>query len=229
MDIEEEMHGIVEQRERFRDFMLGYKFAIDEMITKINILREDFNNTNEYNPIEHIGSRLKSPESIIRKARRKNLPVNFESLRDNFLDIAGVRVTCSFISDIYKIRDMISDQEDVKIVEERDYIAKPKASGYQSLHLLIEVPVFRARGTQRVPVELQIRTIAMDFWASLEHKIFYKYDRHVPLALRQELTQAAEAASSLDRTMEKLHESVRAGASPQDVMDRTNENLLPKA
>ncbi|ASO21679.1 putative GTP pyrophosphokinase [Actinoalloteichus hoggarensis] len=231
MDIEEELDGIRRQRARFTDFMLGYKFAIDEMITKINILREDFNNTNEYNPIEHISSRLKTPRNIVRKVRRKNFPLSFESMRDNILDIAGVRVTCSFISDIYKIRDMIAEQEDVTIFEERDYIARPKASGYQSLHLLVEIPVFRARGTERIPVELQIRSIAMDFWASLEHKIYYKYDGHVPDDLQRELIQAADVASRLDRTMEGLHESVRQGEAvePAAEADQEAEERLREA
>jgi putative GTP pyrophosphokinase len=195
-------------RGHFVDFMLDYKFAIDEITTKINILREDFNNANEYNPIEHINSRLKSPESVLEKVQRKNYPMNLASIRENVLDIAGVRVVCSFISDIAKIREMLAGQEDVTVLDERDYITHRKPNGYQSLHLIVSIPVFRADRTVRVPVEIQIRTIAMDFWASLEHKIYYKYRGEVPPNLQSELTQAAEAATRLDEKMEALHRLV---------------------
>ena len=195
-------------RGQFVDFMLDYKFAIDEITTKINILREDFNNANEYNPIEHINSRLKSPESVLEKVRRKNYPMHLASIRENVLDIAGVRVICSFISDIAKIRDMLVGQEDITLLDERDYITNRKPNGYQSLHLIVSIPVFRADRTDRIPVEIQIRTIAMDFWASLEHKIYYKYRGEVPPNLQSELTQAAEAATQLDEKMEALHRLV---------------------
>ncbi|WP_133904896.1 GTP pyrophosphokinase [Actinophytocola oryzae] len=195
-------------RGQFLDFMLDYKFAIDEITTKINILREDFNNANEYNPIEHINSRLKSPESVLEKVQRKNYPMNLASIRENVLDIAGVRVICSFISDIVKIRDMLAGQEDITVLEERDYITNRKPNGYQSLHLIVSIPVFRSHRTARIPVEIQIRTIAMDFWASLEHKIYYKYRGEVPPNLQAELTQAAEAATRLDEKMESLHRLV---------------------
>jgi putative GTP pyrophosphokinase len=200
-------------REQFTDFMLGYKFAIDEITTKINILREDFNNAHEYNPIEHINSRLKAPESVLEKVRRKNYQMNLASIRENVLDIAGVRVICSFISDIAKIRDMIAGQEDVTVLDERDYITHRKPNGYRSLHLIVSIPVFRSDRTDRIPVEIQIRTIAMDFWASLEHKIYYKYRGEVPPNLKGELTEAAEAAAALDEKMESLHRLVDHGKS----------------
>jgi putative GTP pyrophosphokinase len=210
-------------RGQFADFMLGYKFAIDEIITKINILREDFNNANEYNPIEHINSRLKSPESVLEKVQRKNYAMNLASIRENVLDIAGVRVVCSFISDIGKIRDMLVGQEDITLLDERDYITNRKPNGYQSLHLIVSIPVFRADRADRMPVEIQIRTIAMDFWASLEHKIYYKFRGEVPANLRSELTQAADAAAQLDEKMEALHRLVdRTGEtrpSPTDSLD----------
>lgn len=208
---------------QFADFMLGYKFAIDEIVTKINILREDFNHANAYNPIEHINSRLKTPESVLEKVQRKNYAMNLASIRENVLDIAGVRVICSFISDIAKIRDMLVGQEDITLLDERDYIANRKPNGYQSLHLIVSIPVFRADRADRIPVEIQIRTIAMDFWASLEHKIYYKYRGVVPPNLRGELTQAADAATQLDEKMEALHRLVdHAGEprpSPADSLD----------
>ncbi len=212
-------------RGQFADFMLGYKFAIDEVITKINILREDFNHANEYNPIEHINSRLKTPESVLEKVRRKNYAMNLASIRENVLDIAGVRVVCSFKSDIGKIRDMLVGQEDITLLDERDYITNRKPNGYQSLHLIVSIPVFRAGRTDRMPVEIQIRTIAMDFWASLEHKIYYKYHGEVPATLRSELTEAADAAAALDAKMEALHRLVGrpgpARATEADELDLT--------
>ncbi|MFL6121015.1 GTP pyrophosphokinase family protein [Actinophytocola sp.] len=200
---------------QFTDFMLGYKFAIDEVVTKINILREDFNHANAYNPIEHITSRLKAPESVLEKVRRKGYAMNLASIRENVLDIAGVRVICSFISDIGKIRDMLVGQEDVTLLDERDYITNRKPNGYQSLHLIVSIPVFRAERTVRMPVEIQIRTIAMDFWASLEHKIYYKYRGEVPANLQSELTQAADAATQLDEKMEALHHLVNHTDEPR--------------
>lgn len=212
-------------REQFTDFMLGYKFAIDEITTKINILREDFNNAHEYNPIEHINSRLKAPESVLEKVQRKNYAMNLASIRENVLDIAGVRVVCSFISDIPKIKEMIVGQEDITLVDERDYIGNRKPNGYRSLHLIVSIPVFRSDRTDRIPVEIQIRTIAMDFWASLEHKIYYKYRGEVPPNLRSELADAAEAAAALDEKMESLHRLVdhngKARPTPADSLDLT--------
>jgi putative GTP pyrophosphokinase len=214
-------------REQFTDFMLGYKFAIDEITTKINILREDFNNAHEYNPIEHINSRLKAPESVLEKVRRKNYQMNLASIRENVLDIAGVRVICSFISDIVKIRDMIAGQEDVTVLEERDYISHRKPNGYRSLHLIVSIPVFRSDRTDRIPVEIQIRTIAMDFWASLEHKIYYKYRGEVPPNLQGELAEAAEAAAALDEKMESLHRLVDHGKTrPNPVADELDLTAL---
>lgn len=216
----EQVHAL---REQFVDFMLGYKFAIDEITTKINILREDFNSTHEYNPIEHVGSRLKTPESVLEKVRRKNYPMNLAAIRENILDIAGVRVVCSFISDITQIRDVLASQADITVLDERDYITHRKPNGYQSLHLIVSIPVFRSARTERIPVEIQIRTIAMDFWASLEHKIYYKYRGEVPPNLRSDLAQAAEVATQLDEKMEALHRQVdhteRVRTRPADSLD----------
>jgi len=199
-----------ELREEFTSFMLAYKFGIDEVMTKINILKEEFSHRHDYSPIEHVSSRLKSPESLIAKVQRKGCPPSLEAIRENIHDIAGVRVTCSFIADTYKIFDMIASQRDVTVIEVRDYIKNPKPNGYKSLHAIIEVPVFLSDHAQQVKVEVQIRTIAMDFWASLEHKIYYKYNRIVPATLVEELREAADAANKLDLKMEHLHNWVVA-------------------
>ncbi|WP_121611042.1 GTP pyrophosphokinase [Mesobacillus foraminis] len=189
-------------------FMMAYKFAVDEMNTKINILKEEFQYIHDYNPIEHVKSRLKSPESIAKKVSRKNMELNLNSIKENLRDIAGIRITCSFISDIYKVSEMLQSQKDVTVVECKDYIKNPKPNGYRSLHLIVEIPIFMSDREERIPVEIQIRTIAMDFWASLEHKIFYKYNKDVPLSLLQELKDAATSATELDLKMERLNNEI---------------------
>ncbi|WP_444685516.1 GTP pyrophosphokinase [Alkalicoccus luteus] len=199
------LHQLKRMKEELTRFMMTYQFALDEIVTKIEILQQEFHYMNDYNPIEHVNSRLKSPESIVEKLHRKHLPINLSSMRENIQDIAGVRVICSFQSDIYEISRMLQQQKDLDVLEVRDYIKEPKKSGYQSLHLLVRIPVFMSDRVEHVCVEIQIRTIAMDFWASLEHKIFYKYDRDVPARLRAELKEAADSAAALDRKMEKLH------------------------
>ncbi|GAA0361527.1 GTP pyrophosphokinase [Bacillus horti] len=204
----------VEQFKRVRKemtrFMMLYKFALDEMETKIEILKEEFQLLHDYNPIEHTKSRVKSPESIMRKIYRKNINLTFPNIKESIKDIAGIRITCSFISDIYRISDMLRKQTDLKILEVKDYIKNPKPNGYQSLHLLVEVPIYMSNGQEYVCVEIQIRTIAMDFWASLEHKIFYKYNEEVPKQLLLELKQAADSAAALDQQMERLHKDIHA-------------------
>jgi putative GTP pyrophosphokinase len=203
-----EMGALAASSHEFNRFLMVYKFAIDEITTKINILREEFALLHDYNPIEHVGARLKSPASIVEKARRRSCPLTFAGVRDAIHDIAGVRITCSFLSDVYTIFDMFSAQDDVTVLEVEDYIASPKPNGYQSLHAIVQVPVFLSGGAELVLVEMQFRTIAMDFWASLEHKIYYKYDRAIPTALLDELKEAAETAARLDERMQHLHREV---------------------
>ena len=190
-------------------FMLAYKFALEEVGTKIKILEQEFQLIHEYKLMEHITTRLKSPESIIRKARRKNLELSLPSIKENMQDIAGIRINCSFNTDIYKLSEMIQKQKDIEVVECKDYIKNPKPNGYRSLHLILKIPVFMSDRVEHVFVEVQIRTIAMDFWASLEHKIFYKYNKSVPEHITRELKEAAESANELDRKMEGLHREIQ--------------------
>jgi putative GTP pyrophosphokinase len=197
-------------RDEFTRFMLGYRAAIQELETKISILRDEFTHLHDSNPIEHVSSRLKSPESLIDKVERKGCDPSFEAIRENITDIAGVRITCSFVADTYRIFDALTAQDDLRVVQVKDYIKKPKSNGYKSLHAIVEVPVFLSDGPMPVLVEIQIRTVAMDFWASLEHKIYYKYDRQVPARLLDDLKQAADTAARLDATMEALHDEVLA-------------------
>ncbi|KLT20032.1 GTP pyrophosphokinase [Neobacillus vireti] len=189
-------------------FMMAYKFALDEMSTKINILKDEFNYIHDYNPIEHVKSRIKSPESIFKKVYRKGYDFSLASIKENVRDIAGIRITCSFISDIYELSKMIAGQKDVRVVDYKDYIKNPKPNGYQSLHLILEIPIFMSDREELAYVEVQIRTIAMDFWASLEHKIYYKYNKEVPDRMVAELKDAAVIAAELDRKMERLHKEV---------------------
>jgi len=189
-------------------FMLQYKFALKEIETKIDILKEEFHHIHEYNPIEHVSSRLKSPQSIFNKMIHKGCQFNFEEIKEKIRDIAGVRIICSFTEDIYKILDMLQNQEDVKVIQVKDYIKNPKPNGYRSLHLIIQIPIFMSDRTEHVYVEIQIRTIAMDFWASLEHKIYYKYNKEIPAHIKQGLTDAANQAAQLDKKMEDLNKEI---------------------
>jgi putative GTP pyrophosphokinase len=216
--------------------MMMYKFALDSFETKIEILKEEFQFLHDYNPIEHTKSRLKSPESILNKISRKGCELSLQSVRASIKDIAGLRITCSFVTDIYRISDMLQRQSDLNIIEVKDYILHPKLNGYQSLHLLVEVPVYMSDRQENVCVEVQIRTIAMDFWASLEHKIYYKYNESVPPRLLQELKEAADSAAALDKRMERLHreieeikESQNEAADDQVISIRNEQYVIPAA
>lgn len=195
-----------ELRDEFQRFLREYEFGMREVETKISILRDEFTHDHAYNPIEHVKSRLKTPDSIVEKIARKGIDEpDFDRIRAEITDIAGVRVTCSFVADVYQLFDLLTQQDDVTVRVVKDYIAQPKDNGYKSLHAIIEVPVFLSTGAILVPVEVQFRTIAMDFWASLEHKIYYKFANQVPSHLVDSLTDAATAAAELDTRMERLH------------------------
>ncbi|WP_239082694.1 GTP pyrophosphokinase [Actinoplanes teichomyceticus] len=189
-------------------FLLVYKFGLAEIGTKINILAEELAHRGRGNPIEHVSPRLKTPASIAAKARRIGCPLTFDDLRARIRDIAGIRIVCGFVPDVYTVARMLTGQPDVRLVVTKDYIAEPKPNGYRSLHLIVEIPVFLSDRVVAVPVEVQLRTVAMDFWASLEHKIYYKHDAHVPAGLRAELAAAAEDAARLDQRMQRLHQEI---------------------
>ena len=211
VDVDELMH----LRAEFERLVLEYQFGIEAMKTKIEILRLEFVHLHDHNPIEHVSARLKTPESILAKVVRRGLDPSFESIRASITDIAGLRVTCSFVSDVYRVAEMLTRQTDLTVLATKDYIAQPKPNGYRSLHLLVQVPVFLSDEVVPVTAELQLRTIAMDFWASLEHKIHYKYDREIPAAVREGLDRSARTAAELDELMEDLHRDVHG-----DVPDR---------
>ncbi|MDR1394147.1 MAG: GTP pyrophosphokinase family protein [Bifidobacteriaceae bacterium] len=200
-------------REQFVRLMMSYKAGISEVLTKIAILSDEFALLHRSNPIEHVTHRLKTPQSMLEKLSRKGVDPSFEAIKRDLTDIAGVRITCSFIADTYRVCDALVAQDDITVLQLKDYIKQPKPNGYRSLHAIVQVPVFLSSGPAPVTVEVQIRTIAMDFWASLEHKIFYKYNGAVPPELVASLTDAAETACELDQRMERLHDEVRGPAS----------------
>lgn len=194
--------------ESLRSMLMQYNCAIREVKTKLEVLSDEFSAQNQRNPIEFITSRVKSPKSIMQKLHRRNLPVTLESAEKNLYDIAGVRVICSFIDDIYSVADMLIEQDDVELVITKDYIKNPKPNGYRSLHLIIRIPVFFSDGKKNMPVEVQIRTIAMDFWASLEHDL--KYKKVVPNveAVQNELRHCADTIADTDMRMMKLRDEI---------------------
>ena len=191
-------------------FRLEYACGMEEIETKINILRREFEQTHDYNPVEHVKTRLKSMDSLLDKMRRLDCPPDLDVVRTTIRDIAGIRVTCAFVEDTYRVAEMLTRQPDVTVLQTKDYIAHPKPNGYQSLHLIVQVPVFLSDRTALVPVELQIRTIAMDFWAAVEHRIYYKYAGAVPGHLRESLHEVALTASSLDAQMSNLRDEIRS-------------------
>lgn len=195
--------------QQIRRMFLVYEFGIKALSTKIEILRQEFEQGHDYSPIEHVRSRLKTPEGVMRKALRRGSALTVEAIRHEITDIAGIRITCSFVSDVYWIAEMLSKQSDVTVLETKDYIADPKANGYRSLHLIVQVPVFLSQEIEHVTVELQIRTIAMDFWASMEHKLSYKYDANMPEHLVEQITATADIAAELDERMGRMRQEIR--------------------
>lgn len=186
--------------------MAYYRCAIMEVETKFNVLNEEFSLEYDRNPIETIKTRLKSTESIIKKLVRRNFPLTVDSIEANLNDIAGVRVVCSFLEDIYLLADCLLQQDDVKLIQVKDYIKNPKPNGYRSLHLIIEIPIFLKDERKDMRVEVQLRTIAMDFWASLDHKLSYKKDipKEEAKLLRQELLECAQISADLDVRMGEI-------------------------
>lgn len=192
----------------YRELMSYYRCAMMEVETKFNVLNEELSLQYDRNPIDTIKTRLKSPESILEKLHRKNHPVTVDSIEQNLNDIAGVRVICAFPSDIYQLEEAFLKQDDIRLVERKDYIANPKSNGYRSLHLIVEIPIFLHDHKRLMRVEVQFRTISMDWWASLEHKIRYKKGLQESDHVDQELFECAKMSAELDSRMEKLQHFV---------------------
>ena len=196
----------------YKELMSYYRCAIMEIETKFNVLNEELSLQYDHNPIESIKSRLKSPESIAEKLKRKNLLPNIEAIENNITDIAGIRVICSFPSDIYMLADALLAQDDVTLVQKKDYIENPKPNGYRSMHLIVETPIFLHDRKKFMKVEVQLRTISMDWWASLEHKIKYKkaIKEDIASELEKELLECAQMSARLDARMEEISKRARS-------------------
>ena len=193
----------------WKEVQLVYNSALKEIGTKLEILNDEFQHVHQYNPIEHIKARLKSPESIVKKLKKHGYESTIQNMVKYVNDIAGVRVICSFTSDIYRIAEMLINQSDIKVCSVKDYILNPKPSGYKSYHLIVTVPIFLSDRIVDAKVEIQIRTVAMDFWASLEHKIYYKFEGNAPDHIKRELVECAMMVSDLDARMLSLNDEVR--------------------
>lgn len=193
----------------YRKLMAYYTCAMMEVETKLNVLNEEFSLQYDRNPISSIKTRLKSFDSIIEKLQRKGLPMDdFDMIEQSLNDIAGVRVICSFPEDVYMLAEALLKQDDIRLLERKDYIASPKANGYRSLHLIVEVPIFLAQEKRLMKVEVQLRTIAMDFWASLEHQLKYKKELENTEELTRELLECAEVSAALDAKMEEIRKRI---------------------
>ncbi|HBI73187.1 MAG TPA: GTP pyrophosphokinase [Lachnospiraceae bacterium] len=198
-----------DQREEWNNALLLYDAALKEINTKLEILNNEFKMAHQYNPIEHITSRIKTPQSIAKKLRHNGHELTVENIIKYINDVAGIRIICSFTSDIYRIADLIAKQSDVKVLKIKDYIMSPKENGYTSYHMIVSIPIFLSNRTVDTKVEIQIRTIAMDFWASLEHKIYYKFEGNAPVHIKKELKECADIVSYLDQKMLSLNEEIR--------------------
>ena len=208
---------IQEHAQEYAELMAYYRCAMMEVETKFNVLNEDFSLQFDRNPIESIKSRLKRPASIRNKLERYGLEFSMDSIRNNIHDIAGIRVICSFVGDVYVLADALLKQDDITLISKKDYIKRPKASGYRSLHLIVGVPIFLAHEKRIMKVEIQFRTLAMDFWASLEHQLRYKKNFIYTEEMSRELKECAETSAELDQRMEKIRKTVRAS------LDQYNE------
>ena len=195
---------LIESAMQLQQVMLLYEAGIREIKTKLDILSDESRISGKPSPIDSIKSRIKTPRSIIGKLKRRGYPISLQSMMENLNDIGGIRVICPFIEDIYTVADMLMRQDDLTLVEKKDYIQNPKPNGYRSLHLILEVPIFLSEATKPVRIELQLRTIAMDFWASLEHQLRYKADVEVPPQISDDLKACADVIAATDEEMQRI-------------------------
>ena len=208
MALYEENHREVMNRSKaFILLMSYYRCAMMEIETKFKVLNEEYSLVNDRNPISTIKTRLKKPQSIMEKLDRQHFPKTLQSIEENLHDIAGVRVICAFPEDVYTLADAFLKQDDITLIQKKDYIAQPKSNGYRSLHLIVSIPIFLASGKREMRVEVQIRTIAMDFWASLEHQLRYKKNAHFTPEMEAELLKCAKMSADLDMRMDRLRRS----------------------
>ena len=201
---EHDEEQLIESAMQLQQVMLLYEPGIHEIKTKLDILSDESRISGKPNPIDSIKSRIKTPRSIIGKLKRRGYPISLQSMMENLNDIGGIRVICPFIEDIYTVADMLMRQDDLTLLEKKDYIRSPKPNGYRSLHLILEVPIFLSEATKPVRIELQLRTIAMDFWASLEHQLRYKSDIEVPPQISDDLKACADVIAATDEEMQRI-------------------------
>jgi len=218
------MRFSTEEFAKLKELLLVYEWGYQTLFTKLKIIHEDFKNFQPNNPIDHIRGRLKAPESIASKLYRLGLDITAENAKNHIQDIAGIRIICPFARDIYHLIDLLRQVPGLKIVKEKDYVGTPKDSGYRSYHLIIETPIFYSGKTEHVVVEVQIRTEAMNFWATLEHEARYKYQNEIPTHLGAELVQCAEQIAELDHRMFLIHENVLLGRS-EEVVEEISEDV----
>ena len=197
-----------EEFAKLKSLLVVCEWGQRTLLTKLNIIYEDFKTFQENNPIESIRGRIKTPESIARKLQKMNVDITADNARKNLKDIAGIRIICSYAKDIFQLADILQSMPDIKILDEKDYVSRPKPSGYRSYHVIVEVPVFYAGKTENVAVEVQIRTEGMNFWSTLEHKVRYKYQEHIPQHLCDELVVCADKIADLDDRMYLIHEII---------------------
>lgn len=203
-----EVAKVFSRTKEFTNLMTLYRCAIMEIETKLNVLNEEFSLQYDRNPFESIESRLKSPTSIVEKMMTKGMEINVENMEGEIFDIAGIRVVCSFKEDIYKLADLLVQQDDILLLARKDYIANPKPNGYRSFHIIVDIPIFLSEGKKHMKVEVQFRTIAMDFWASVDHKLKYKKELKHPEEVVARLKKCADSLAEMDDEMEEIRQSL---------------------
>lgn len=208
IDFAENIGAFREVAKQFEELMMMYSSAIREVRTKLEVLNDEFQVKRSHNPIAYIKYRVKKPASILEKLHRRGYPVSLQSVEENLHDVAGIRVICSYVQDIYMVADMLTSQNDITVLQVKDYIANPKPNGYRSLHLVLQIPVFFSDGCKLLKVEVQIRTIAMDFWASLEHQLKYKTEGPVPDEIAQELKDCSDVIANTDQRMQNIYNTL---------------------
>ncbi|WP_025685886.1 GTP pyrophosphokinase [Paenibacillus maysiensis] len=212
-----EQNGVnTKQLEEWRKIPVLYQLALEELKNKIKLIQTEWKLLDGFSPIEHIKTRIKEPHSIVEKVRRKGYEVTLDNILREIHDIAGMRVVCAFVKDIYRLMDHLRTREDIRILEVKDYIDQPKPNGYQSLHVIVEVPLILFEGTRWIKAEIQLRTLAMDFWASMEHILYYKFDKKVPEHVVNGLSEAARATYELDQKMLKLRGEILSLSKDQE-------------
>lgn len=220
-----DMFGVLKSTsDEWEKMRLIYDAALREVNTKLETLNNEFKLRHQYNPIEHITSRIKSPESIAKKLKHNGYDITVGNIIRHINDVAGIRIICSYTTDIYRIAKLIANQSDVTVLKIKDYIANPKPNGYKSYHMIISVPIFLSEQIVDTKVEIQIRTIAMDFWASLEHKMYYKFEGNAPENIRRELKECADLVAFLDQKMLAINEEIKRYAGEAD--DEILENAV---